>query len=148
MCTLTWTQIQIHHTRPLGRRLSSLNAITDNQLVLHAGTSSVRSKGLSDTWIFDLQSQSWKQYTSNKDNPRLGHTGLPGINGEIIIFGGTGSNCELRTATFHVMLEPKSLQQLALKMVYMHRAGLPWINLPQKLIQLIDLRAEDNTEQN
>ena len=149
MCSFSWTQIQSSHTRPLGRYSSSLNAITFSHLVLHAGYSTdMADELLSDTWIFDLQSQSWRQYTSSKDNPRRSHTGLQGINSDIIIFGGEGSNDQPRTDTFHIMLEPKSLQQLATKMIYMHRAGLPWITLPNKLIKLMDLRAEDNTQQN
>ena len=148
MCTFTWTRIQIRHARPPGRHLSSLNAITDSQLVLHAGISPVWAENFSDTWIFDLQSKSWKQYTLSKDNPRYRHTGLPGFNSEIIIFGGDGSNNKPRTDTFHILLAPKSLQQLAMKIVHMHRAGLPWKSLPKKLIKHINLRAEDNTHQN
>ena len=148
MCTFTWTEIQIRHTRPLGRHLSTLNAITDSQLVLHAGVSPEWGQQLSDTWIFDLPSQSWKLYISSKDDRRCKHTSVPGINSDLIIFGGKQSNGKPCKNTFHIMLEPMRLQHLALKIVYMHRAGLPWTTLPKKLLKLMDLRAEDNTHQN
>ena len=148
MCTFTWTEIQIWHTKPLGRHLSTLNAITDSQLVLHAGVSPDWEQKLSDTWIFDLPSQSWKPYISSKDERRFEHTGLPGINGDLIIFSGYQPSNKPCKNAFHIMLEPLRLQHLAMKTLYMHRAGLPWITLPKKLLKLMDLTAKDNTHQN
>ena len=46
---------------------------------------------------------------------------------------------------FNVMLEPKSLQQLAIKTVYEHRTGLPWRWLPKMVIKLMLYGRGDDT---
>ena len=91
-----------------------------------------------DTWIFDIQSQTWKQHTSAR-NGRFGHTGTATMNSTVVIIGGTddlGNSC---TATFHIRLEPKSLQQLAVKTIYNHRTELSWQCLPKKLVTLLGI---------
>ena len=107
-------------------------------LVLHAGLRQNGYTPLNDTWIFDLQTQAWTQYTSHHDHTRKDHTGILGINKAIIIIGGFTDD-EPYTPIFHVMLEPKSLQQLAMKIIYNKQDVLPWKCLPSKLIAQLQL---------
>ena len=136
MRSCTWTEIRTGQTKPGERYCSTLTAVSDRQLVLHAGISS--STTLNDTWILDLQTQAWTQYTSHHDHTRYTHTGTLGINKVIIITGGFNYD-KTYTPTFHVMLEPKSLQQLAMKIIYNQQDVLPWKCLPSKLITQLQL---------
>ena len=125
-CLLLGQRIQTDQPRPQARRLCSLTAITDNQLVLHGGMKSA-DVVLNDTWIMDLSSKTWRKHESDQDHPRFGHTGSVGINKSIIIIGGcettarTSASAHLYSTTFHVRFEPKSLQQLAMQTVYEHQ---------------------------
>ena len=131
MRSLTWTKIHTVGHKPLVPFRCSLNATANYKLVLH----STMSTALSKTWIVDLQSRSWKQYSSGRDHPRRCHTGSSGINNVTITFSAIAG--EIDTCVFSVMLEPKSLQQLAVKTVYEHRRELSWQCLPPKLIKLM-----------
>ena len=150
MISLTWTQIQTGQPRPRFRDRTSLTALTARQLVLHGGHDpGVRESSLSDTWILDLSSLSWRQYTIGNVSPREGHTGTSGINNDIYIFGGWKSVCTEYMErlggnhdSFHLMLEAKNLQQLAMQTVFRHRNEIPWRCLPKKLIDHMDLEIE------
>ena len=80
MHSLTWTQIQTIQPRPQARRWCTLTGLTNNQLVLHGGDSGLNQSEerteitLSDIWIMDLTSYSWRQYESRKDHTRRSHT--------------------------------------------------------------------------
>ena len=66
------------------------------------------------------------------------HSGITGLNGEVITLGGYPLLCTRDTVDkpfVTVRLWPKSLQQLAMKIVYGNRTGLPWKGLPSKLIR-------------
>ena len=153
MLSLTWTHIQTGRTKPAGRSFFSLNEIADNRLLLHGGQESARFAEhiFSDTWILDLTSQTWKKYTSERDYPRYCHTGTYGLNNDVFIIGGikshNGDPYELHEHISHVMLAPKTLQQLAMLTVHKHMSVLPWSTLPDKLIKLLKLMGvatEDN----
>lgn len=141
MSSLRWTHVQIGGTIPPGRTQCSLNAVTHYQLLLHGGSGS-ENKPLSDTWILDLKSHTWRRYKSGDDYPRQRHTGSTGINSNSIIIGGVihpdESNDDIQ-ASFHIMLEPRSLQQLAMQTIYTHHNSLPWEYLPKKLIALLGI---------
>ena len=130
MRSLTWTKIHTIGHKPQVLSCCSLNATANYQLVL-------QSRDFNKTWIVDLPSRSWKQHSSgtDTDNPRRWHTGAPGINNVTIT--GNAIAGEIDTCVFNVMLEPKSLQQLAIKTVYEHHKKLSWQCLPQKLIKLM-----------
>ena len=134
-----WTQITTDQTKPQGRFDSSLSANFDRQLVLHGGISEFDSIELSDTWIMDLPSQTWRKYTSYQDHGRSGHTGSLGANKSIVIIGGDSSENPDYTPIFHVMLEAKSLQHLAMKIIYNNEGELPWRCLPSKLVAQLGL---------
>ena len=136
MHSLAWTRIQTVKPQPQACNLCTLMALTENQLVLHSGRA--RGVAMDETWIMDLQSHSWRLYRSGKDHSRSCHTGWSGLNSSVIIFGGYGSQ-DVRDV-FHVALEPKLLQQLAMKMIYKHKDELPWDFLPDKLIFLLGLK--------
>ena len=145
MCTLNWTQIQIDKIKPQGRYYCPLNAVSDNKLVVHGGNLSPNNE-LNDTWIFDLSSRTWRQLTSVLDHPRKYHTGTTAINNSVLIIGGSSDDYP---NTFQVMLEPRSLQQMAMKTIYKHRTELPWKYLPPKLIARLGIfqTEEDIREQ-
>ena len=162
MLSLTWTKIEEHLIK--SQRLGcTLTAVTDGQLVLHGGGRSLRNPCCC-TWIVDVTaytkvtplstSVSCSLYRSDKDHPRSHHTGCLGMNAEIVIIGGLYK--DLKTdmedmsynMTFHVMLEPRMLQQLAMATVYKHRNELPWSErLPKKLTDLFIIPvAAESTE--
>ena len=149
MHTRYWTTIQIGDQLPRFSIFSTLSAISDNQLLLHGGQS-LEDVILSDTWILDLPSQTWREYSAYNKQPRQCHTCTTGINrGNCLIVGGTCSNFPFRDhkreppkgyrTISHIMLEPLSLQQLASKVIYKHKSNIRWKNLPPKLIFLLEL---------
>ena len=138
MHSFTWTQIQTDQTRPQGRCLGTLNLIFGSQLVLHCGSYGLNVP-LDDTWIFDLPSQSWRQYKYSADHQRYGHTGISGIDRNIIIMGGESAYNPVYKFTLHLKLRPKTLQQLAMRTVCKHKTELEWKCLPKKLIAQLEL---------
>ena len=142
MHSFTCTQIQTGEPSPQARRMCTLTRITDNQLVLHGGlTVDPDVRTLNDTWIIDITSYSWRPYTSSIDRVRNDHAATLGLNSHVIIIGGYKDICDTDDVyydnIFHVMLEPKSLQKLALHTVYKNQPELPWKGLPNKLISLL-----------
>ena len=134
MHSLTWTQIHIQFHPPACHECT-ITAVAD-QLVLQGGRSG-EGQYLGDTWILDLKSHSWKLYTSRKDHPRWCHTGCSGCNRSVIIHGGVKDPHDMNKVynnIFHVALEPKLLQQLAMQKIYKCQAELPLEFLPVKLI--------------
>ena len=114
MISLMWTLIQMTQPKPPGHVACSLNVTSDNKLILHGGVG-LHSGPL--TWIFELATQNWRQYSSTKDHSRAGHTGTTAITSSVIIIGGSkkpGESLDDYTKIFNVMLEPKSLQKLAI----------------------------------
>ena len=133
MNSLTWSRIETDQPHPEARRWCTLTALTDDKLVLHGGVLHP-AKTSSDTWILDLKSHSWRQYTSTKDHARKCHTGSFGLHSNVIITGGCMQSTDNYESVFHVMLEPKSLQQLAMQMIRKYQDDLPWNCLPMKMI--------------
>ena len=139
MHSLTWTQIQTSQPCPNAPHdWSTLTAVTENQLVLHGGFEPLSERKCSNTWIIDLTSYSWRQYTPGRDHARCCHTGLSGLNSNAIILGGLKDG-EVYNFVFHVMLEPKSLQQLAMQIIFKNQNKLPCNLLPAKLISLLGI---------
>ena len=139
-----WTQIRTVQPRPQARKWCTLTALPNNQLVLHGGDCGTsRYKMLSDTWIMDLTSYSWRQYESRKDHTRRSHTASACLNNNVIIIGGCQGGFEDQQQSynkmFYVMLEAKGLQQLAAQTIYKHQHEINWNCLPKKLISLLGL---------
>ena len=135
MHSCTWTLIQSQKIQP--QRLACTLTISDDKLILHGGSNAFH-KIFSDTWIVDLETKMWKKYTGATDTRRSGHSGSRGINNSVIIIG---KSCTI----FHVLTEPKSLQQLAVQNIHTNHTLLPWKSLPRKLTVLLDIQeTEDN----
>ena len=156
MNSLTWNQIQTVQPHPQARADCTLS-VTDDKLVLHGGfaedqTTVLHEIALSDTWVMDLASHSWTQYTSRKDHTRTFHAGCTGLNNSVIIIGGYKTVeerpkiPEVYNNIFYVMLEPKSLQKVAMQVIVKHQNELPLNDLPMKLLSLLGISDKQNHE--
>ena len=139
MHSLTWTLIKTSEDKPYCETICTLTAITEKQLVLHSASDKYSKK---NTWILDLPSMSWRRYSrASEDRPRRRHTCTRGFNSSVIIIGGlyedfetTDELLEEPLEILHIILEAKTLQQLAIQTIYKHKHALPWQEtLPMKL---------------
>ena len=148
MHSLTWTQIQLGEPSPKERFFLTLNAVSDSAIVLHGGAGADGTT-IADTWILDIPSHTWRKYASGNDHSRESHTGTKGLHGCIYIVGGKEHGHENHnnyTTTFLLTLEPKSLKQLAMLIIYRHQDKLPWRSLPRKLAAQLGIsRTEEDT---
>ena len=146
MSALLWTQIQTGNPKPQVLELCTLTGTTETKLVLHGGCNAHRVSN--DTWILDIPSQTWRQYRSNTDHTRFCHTSTVIDNACAVIIGGQllmkhPDSYKEYSVSFLIMLEPRSLQQLAIRMILKHRVELPWQHLSNKLIVLLGISASD-----
>ena len=135
MSSLTWALMETGHMKPHDCMLYTLTAASDNYLVMHAQYFNVAS--YDDTWILDVNAMSWKPYqVGNGEGLQEweAHTSTRGINSMVIILGG-----KKPVINISVMLEPKTLQQLAMQRIHTAKDELPLQVLPKKLISLLDL---------
>ena len=154
MNSLTWSQIQTVKPRPKARSSSTLTALTNDMLVLHGGfgvDETMTPVTLHDTWIIDLTSHSWKQFTSRKDHARAWHTGSAGLNNNVIIIGGYKKckityTCKVHNDIINVILGPKSLQHVAMQVILKHRNELPLNGLPRKLLSLLQMFVKEDQD--
>ena len=132
MASLSWTQLQTNMPRPPAMKSFSLTPVTPNHLVLHGSTDELKS-----TWILNVNSYKWKQHPVSHGRLLEYHTGITGLHSNAVILGGNAVEPDERTyrSLPSVQLEPKSLQQLAVRMIYENRAALPLNTLPSKLIR-------------
>ena len=149
MRNLTWAEIRTVPQIPKPIYEPSLNGIIGNQLVFHGiqklnmafpGIPRSHTSKMA-TWILDVDSMSFREYTATMDHYRIGHRGVRGLNSCVMISGNfdhpMNSICWIR-------LEPKSLQKLATTMIFENRKALPWEQLPLKLIkQILGLLPEE-----
>ena len=152
MHSLMWSKIQTAQFHPKARAYCTLTATADDKLVLHGGLTdgqTLMPMTSSDTWIIDLTSHAWRQFTSRKDHPRKFHTGSTGLNHSVIIIGGNRSpldpydTYDMHNIIFNVKLEPKSLKQMALQAIFKYRNELPVNRLPAKLLSVLDISTKD-----
>ena len=145
MRSCIWTKVQTVMLEPQSPRYScSLNVTAGNKLVLHGGIAAYNGAEFRDTWIMDISSNSWRVKTSEDDHKRYCHTGSQGFGNSIIIIGGGASKVEGWSCTHQIMLEPKTLQQLAIKTLHKHQMKKSKLRacmqlLPRKLKELIDI---------
>ena len=145
MSSLTWSQIQMAQSHPNGGAYCTLTAAADDKLVLHGGLTADQTRMhivSNDTWIMDLTSLSWRQFTSRRDHRRTLHTGSTGLNNSVIIIGGN-SYQNTYSIIFNVILGPKSLQQVAMHTVLKHQNEQPLNRLPGKLLSVLDISTKD-----
>ena len=118
MSTVTWVQLA---DAPMDRIAHSLTAVTDSQIVLHAG--GTLDKDHKDTWILDLHTLKWKEVTRKEHTERFDHTATMAGDGHIVIIGGTEKN-NFNVCHIHLIYQPKTLEQLALCCVNKHKKRL------------------------
>ena len=121
--------------KPDNHMPNTLTAVSDRYLVMHAQDCNVDSSN--DTWILDVNVMSWKTYKVGYEGKQQfeweAHTSTRGINSMVIIIGG-----KKPVINISVMLEPKTLQQLALQRIHKAKDEVPLQMLPKKLISLLD----------
>ena len=140
MYSLTWTEIDTGMTKPGCRAFSSLVPIAGSQLVLHGGWALGNSAATdcSLTWILDLHSYSWRKHPVSESYYRQDHSGITGLNNDAIILGGyvkprNNRSSSTYSTIFSVRLQPKTLQQLAMKIIFVNIATLSLKGLPTQL---------------
>ena len=132
MPSITWTRIKPTGLRPNGRMNFSLISVTINHLVFYGGPD-----GGAVTRIFDVQLHTWKEYSEKKIAYNSDHTGTTGLHGSVVIIGRYFQPEDQLAYTPTVVtlrLEPKSLQQLAMQMIYHKVDSTLWETLPKKLL--------------
>ena len=100
-----------------------LTPITRSQLAVHPSGGNV-------TWIFDVLTHEWRKYQRQHSCRLYSVTGTTGLNSNVIILG-VGQQDVYNLIS--VMLEPASLQQLAMKTIHQLREALPWNSLPSSI---------------
>ena len=139
MASLAWTRIQTGQPRPEGSRLSSLTPLTHNKLALY-GLFPVVDKLpdfelISCTWILDVEQYQWRQYQKCvRCDCFPTHKSAAGLNNDVIILCSHNNYvCKSKKLILPVVLEPKSLQHLAMRIIYQNQANLPLNSLPLAL---------------
>ena len=159
MISLTWTIIDAGSgfKKPQSYIECSLIAVTEDTLLLHSLRCATFQGTLYHTWILDLSSMSWRccEMKLWRGYPRMRYRSCIGINSDIIVLGGywqedlleeywpedlLGGKWKENVVAHVKQLEPRSLQHLAMKIVYEHHNVLPWKQcLPTKLTALLDI---------
>ena len=159
MQSLVWIKLKVDcPIRPSERMWHSFTALSEYTFVLHGGYDIATNDALSDTWLLDLPSASWRKYTGSSDHGRAHHSATKSIHNNIIIFGGrlskkhlpAGSEGEMCNDVFVIRLEPESLLKVTSKVVCKHRAVLQihWKYLPRTLhAQLMEMCQDDDIVQ-
>ena len=134
MSKLSWTQIECKPQLPELFNAPLIGGFigTCSKLVLHGVLDPFTNKARNITCVLDLSSLSWREYKTKSQIIVSDQEGISGLNSCVLIGGIVGREQNYKEALF-VRLEPKSLQQLAMKIIYAHKAALPWKLLPNKL---------------
>ena len=150
MQSLHWTKLPMHGpVKPVKRERFTFTEISAQKLMLNGGHDIDTFVPLSDTWILDLTSRSWKLHQESMGQGRYSHSATKTNNNKVIIFGGCVTN-DLNESFINdvhvVRLDPESLVKLATEAVYKHRMRQDqWNYLPQTLHTLLtDMCYSDN----
>ena len=129
MQSITWTRIKATGLTPNVQCKSSLIPVSAKQLVFFGGSG--RQGG---TKIFDVQSQMWNKHLWRNIGYQSDHTATLGLHGSAIILGEEiQPKHQAYNPVFTVRFEPKSLQQLAMTIIYQEVDSTLWKMLPEKL---------------
>jgi N-acetylneuraminic acid mutarotase len=85
-----WSKISTSGSAPMGRLWHSMACNTDNKVVMFGGWSEI-TEILSDTWIFDIDLQTWTNVSdesSERPSKRYRHSMVYIGNNKFIMFGG------------------------------------------------------------
>ena len=152
MKSFVWTQVEMNMVGHVPLKGVSLTKMTDGHLVLHCLPDTFPQ--YKSTHIFDVRSYAGREHSvSVPDKWDFNfHTATTGLNSSVIVLGGRDKDTKITTGNYYevfdldhsqeptynpvcfVMIEPKSLQHLAMAEISKHRRELPWKSLPQKLI--------------
>ena len=132
MHSLKWTQIDTGISRP-ELLPTSLTPVTTNQLVLRGWSTPSNSWS---TWILNTESNKWEEHPvfAEKCNPLCHHRAITGLSSDVVDIVAHHPDCKCHKSILSVMLERKSLQQLAMKIIHEYRITLPLQSLPKSLI--------------
>ena len=126
MHSITWTRIETTGEKPRGACNTLLIPVTGNQLLLCGARGFI--------WIFDVHSHTWKGHLEKEIKLKEADTVITGLHGSAIILGEFyQSDSQAYSPVITVRLEPKSLQQLAMQMIYQKVDKTLWEILPKKL---------------
>ena len=129
MHSLVWTQINIPNTPQCIAFYTTLTPITATKLAAKIGIYGSRF-----TWILDVESYSWRQHSVSVLCDCMHCTTFTtGLNNDAMLLGAHIGTCD--NPLFSVKLEPKCLQQLAMRIICENRNVLPWKSLPSSLIR-------------
>ena len=136
MQRLTWTHIHTSISKPqvltAPRAICAtsplLTTITTNHLLLHG-----QSRDGKDTWMFDVESYQWREFRTETCYCIFYRCScVSGLNSDVIVLvAHTDIRCN--KSIYSLMLEPKSLQQLAMRIIHQNKTNLPWTYLPPQL---------------
>ena len=132
MNSFIWSRIEtsglIRYLGPTDVDLS-LTPVTVNQLVFLTDS---EFNGI--IRIFNVQSHTWRERLGTHIGRDYGHTGTTGLHGSAIILGAyIQPDDKAYNPVITVRIEPKSLQQLAIQMIYQKVEPILWKMLPKKL---------------
>ncbi|GFS96499.1 kelch domain-containing protein 1 [Nephila pilipes] len=148
MKTMHWSgEISVKGPVPVGRSWHSLTALDDRHLVLYGGFSQ-NNVALSDCWLFDTFSHTWKQMKLPFKKPRLWHCACLSVFNEVLIYGGCTSNIldldrtpEQASDIVVISVLPKSLYRLCLdRLMDFPEYSALWNSLPRHLSTILQLR--------
>ena len=127
MINLTWTRLYpAGQLQPMARAFHTFTAVSDTEIMLHAGYFVENDDDFSDTWILDLKSLSWKE-SAQEDMKRSRHSAT-NIDGSFIILGGMFKDpfgyrvhvySDVHRITYRCV--PKTLEQLTLQVVHKYK---------------------------
>ena len=129
MRSFTWTQVKVSGPKPTYSLTTSLIPVTDNTLVLYCGN----GHGKGCTKILDVKSHILKEHLETKIGHCFVNTGTTGLRGSAIILSGSIHSHQSYNPVLTVRIEPKSLQQLAMQMIYQKVDRTLWEMLPKTL---------------
>ena len=132
--SLTWTQIHICGIVPPKFLGMTFDAISMDKIILH-GTPATDASRV--TWVLDIHSLTWRQYTGKTDHNRQLHTASVDHDGSLVIYGGIqvflDDFMHVCNDVFTLRLQPKSLEVLALQTVHKHKDEQGWKILPPSI---------------
>ena len=132
MHSCTWTQVEFPGPKPICRLTTSLIPVTDDKLVLYSSN----GYGNGFTGILDVKSNIWKEHLETKSHHwAVDHTGATGLQGSAIIISENIQPHQSYNPVVTVRIAPRSLQQLALQMIYQKVDRTLWEMLPKTLIR-------------
>lgn len=127
LTNMTWTRINNIGLTPPSRSWHSLGHLSTNRHLVVVGGYSFTGEVLGDVWLYDTDSNKWRQYFRPSSNTkRLWHTMAVTEDDEVIIFGGCVTDIydEPTHSNDLTMLQfsPYSLFRLAARFIIRNRS--------------------------